>query len=234
MKSVVDPFREGGRFLTQQQEADLAASLDDVAVWAPTLARIVRREERPVVSVSTSRPKKRGSEPPINVVAFDLLDHAHVVLGSWAEYLVERGGPVPPAEATTVSALARHLGSVVDRVACQDWAVECKTEVDSVARQMREMVEPDEPRSIAHRYRLADVDVHHRAHQATGDARDMAAVHLAVTGELLPESTVRSWVARGKLEEVPGLDGAPRYRYSDVASLARLRRARQTRRKRGA
>lgn len=68
--------------------------------------------------------------------------------------------------------------------------------------------------------------------EQTGTATELARLLPAIEGERVQASTIRQWVARGRLTPVPPQDdakddGVPRYRLGDVLTLAR-KRARRT------
>lgn len=164
-----------------------------------------------------------ASRPPINVAAHDHLDVIRTAVTGWARCLLDDAIVELPRD-TSTAGLARHLHINADRIATCQWAPDCLAEVEDLAAEAERITGPDKDGSITDRHHLADAEVHHRAHRARGNAADMAAVHLAVTGEHLPESTIRMWARRGKMTEELGPGGAPEYSYTEVAQLARLRR----------
>lgn len=217
-------------YLDDHDTDRLGAAWHTLAELAPQLDELVAGD---VIGKPTALgiriARAPASRPPINVAAIDHLDIIAACATGWTDCLNQDAGVPIPADVRTAT-LCRHLHVHADRIATQPWARDCFEEVKDLVTKAWRIANPDDDGSITDRRHLADADVHHRAHQARGDAADMAAVHHAVTGEHLPESTIRSWVRRGKMTEHIADDGSPEYAYIEVAQLARMRRARRPRR----
>lgn len=96
---------------------------------------------------------------------------------------------------------------------------------------MLAVIEPREAGSITEHHHVADAEVHHLAHNATGTAEDMAVVHRRVTGEELRAKTLYVWRDRGKLPKRTGPAGEVWFHYFEVAQLVREAEARKAKRK---
>ena len=170
-----------------------------------------------------------ASRPPINVAAHDHLDVVRTAVTGWARCLLDDALVELPRD-TSTAGLARHLHINADRIALCQWAPDCLAEVEDLAAEAERITGPDENGSIADRHHLAETEVHHRAHQAVGEAADMVAVHRAVTGETISDRDIHQWRRRGKLPDRFGPAGEPWFHYHEIAVLAREARVRREKR----
>lgn len=216
-------------FLDDHATLILGRQLRDIAKHLPQALAIARREVSPPGGRTARNPNVPGSRPPMNLGALDTHNDLTITLQGWTRCLLDDAHVHLPTEVDAPS-LARHLARHAHQIAQQQWAADMADEIGDHHRQLRGLTDPDEPESIADRHSLADVHVHHRAHQAYGDVRDMVVLHLAVTGDDLPESTIRRWAKDKRMVEYVGDSGEPKYAYAEVAQLARMRKARKTRR----
>ncbi|MBB1022951.1 MULTISPECIES: hypothetical protein [unclassified Dietzia] len=214
-------------FLEPHQVDELGGHWHTLAGLIPQLDDLLAGS---VMGVATSLgiriARAPASRPPINVAAYDHLDLIRACAEGWTHHLATETNFSPPRD-TSTAGLCRHLHLAADRIATRPWAPDCLDEATELASTAARITNPDDGESITDRHHLATTDVHHRAHQAQGDAADMAAVHHAVTGEHLDEKTIHQWRRRGHLPERIGPAGEVWFHYHEVAAAARHARIRR-------
>lgn len=217
-------------FLEPRQVDELGTHWHNLASLTHQLEELVAGSVMGVASALGIRiARAPASRPPINVAAHDHLDVIRTAAAGWARCLLDDALVELPRD-TSTAGLARHLHIHADRIAACAWAPDCLAEVADLAATAERIAGPDENGSIADRHHLAEAEVHHRAHQAVGEAADMVAVHRAVTGELITERDIHQWRRRGKLPDRAGPAGEAWFHYHEIAVLARDARVRRQKR----
>lgn len=214
-------------FLEPHQVDELGATWHQLAGLVPQLDDLIAGS---VMGTATSLGIRIAtaprSRPPINTAAYDHIDHIHACAAGWTTNLTDDTTTNPPTDHSTAGH-CRHLHINADRIATRPWAPDCLTEAKDLAATAERITNPDHSDSITDRYDPTDPAVHHRAHQAQGDAADMIAIHHTVTGTTITETQIRAWARANKITTHHGPGGEPQYRYHEVAATARTIRARR-------
>ena len=214
-------------FLDPHQTDQLGTTWHNLATLVPQLDDLIAGS---VMGTATSLGIRIAtaprSRPPINTAAYDHLELIHTAALGWVTNLTD-DTTTPWPDGTGPAVLCRHLHINADRIATQPWAPDCLTEATDLHTTAERITNPNHSESITDHRHLAQAELHHRAHQAVGDASDMVAVHHAVTGEAITERAIHQWRRRGKLPDRYGPAGEPWFHYHEIATLAHQARARR-------
>ncbi|MCX7542312.1 hypothetical protein OS128_05225 [Corynebacterium sp. P5848] len=119
----------------------LACALDDLVTFAPMLDELVTPTQAASGTNAGRGVSLRGSRPPVNMGALSVKMDGEVIVGGWAECLVEATGLHRP-EIRRIVNQARFLRREVDLLQEMDFARDALDELVSCARRIRDLVDP--------------------------------------------------------------------------------------------